>query len=291
MICKSLVEEDYTLLDIFVRYIKKFEFIPMELIVNRLNRKFTQKEIVARIQKLTKLKLIERHPTSEAYRLRFLGLDCLAIHRLVLKNVLSAFGDKIGEGKESELYQAISTSNSLVAVKFHKIGKEFRNVSKARSYGENLGGSTWVIRSIVSGRREAEALSILNKFDIQGIPKFYGNALHSVVIEYIDGVNLFEVKDLEDPAEIFYQIVDIVKNAYWKAGLVHGDLSEYNVIVDIDNGKSYIIDWPQYITTVDPRALEVLRKDLQHIVSFFKKKFRLDVDLDEVFKYVLEKRQ
>ena len=261
----------------------------MELIVNRLDKKFTQKEIVARIRKLTKMKLIERHPTSEAYRLRFLGLDCVAIHRLVLKNVLSAFGDKIGEGKESELYQAISTTNSLVAVKFHKIGKEFRNVSKARSYGENFGSSTWIIRSIVSGRREAEALSTLNKFDIQGIPKFYGNALHSVVIEYINGVNLFEVKDLEDPAEVFYQIVDIVKNVYWKAGLVHGDLSEYNVIVDTDNGKSYIIDWPQYITTVDPRALEVLRKDLQHIVSFFKKKFRLDVDLDEVFKYVLEK--
>ncbi|MDK6028254.1 RIO1 family regulatory kinase/ATPase [Ignisphaera sp. 4213-co] len=285
---RSLVDDDFIVLNYFVRSLKRYEYVPLEIIINNFREKFTQKELIARIKKLAKMKLIERHPTFEAYRIKFLGLDCLALHRLVKKNVITAIGDKIGEGKESELFQAISSDNMLVAIKFHKIGKEFRNVVKTRSYGEGFENSSWIIKSIISGRREAEALNILNKHGVEGVPKFYGAALHSVVIEFIPGVNLYEVESLEDPTEVFHQIVDIVKNAYWKAGLVHGDLSEYNVIIDIDNNKSYIIDWPQYFATVNPIALEVLKKDLYHIISFFKRKFRMNIDLDKILEYVLE---
>lgn len=224
----------------------------------------------------------------EAYRLCFLGLDCVALHRLVMKNIVKAIGDEIGVGKESKLYMGISEDGGTVVIKFHRIWKSFRNISKVRSYGNETKGTSWLIKSIVSGSREREALTILNRYSINGVPKFYGGALHAVVIEYIPGVDLYAVEYLENPEEVLQQIIDIIKNAYSKAKLIHGDLSEHNVIINLENMKSYIIDWPQYVSTANPRAYEVLKKDVENILKFFKRKFKLDKDLNEVIRYIMK---
>ena len=282
------MDEDFLILEYFVANLKKYEYIPVEVIVRSFEKRFSQKEIIARLKKLAKMKLIERNPSTEAYRLRFLGLDCVALHRLVKRDVVKAIGDRIGGGKESILFQAIANDESMVTIKFHRIGRSFRNISRVRAYGESFSSSTWLVKSIVSGSREREALTILNKYGVKGVPKFYGGALHSVVIEYINGVDLYELDTLENPEEILNQIIDTIKDAYWKAGIVHGDLSEYNVIVDLEKNRSYIIDWPQYVTKADPNALAVLKNDIQHILNFFRRKFRVIRDLNETLKYVLE---
>jgi len=285
---KKLVNEDFQLLEYIVFNLKKFEYIPLEIIVKHFKKKLTEKEIIARIKKLAKMKLVERHPIMEAYRLRFLGLDCIALHKLVVKNVVKAIGDEIGTGKESKLYTGISEDDSVVVIKFHRIWKSFRNISKVRSYGNDVEGATWLIKSIVSGRREREALTILNRCLVNGIPKLYGGALHAVVIEHIPGRDLYTVTHLDNPEEVMQQIIDIVKEAYIKAKLVHGDLSEYNIMVNLENMRSYIIDWPQCVSTADPKAYEVLKKDVGNVLKFFRRRFRINKDLNEVVKYIVE---
>jgi|UniRef100_A0A7J2U0J7 RIO kinase 2 len=285
---KKLTNDDFQLLEHFISNLKKFEYIPLEVIVKHFKKRFTEKEIVARVKKLAKMKLIERHPITEAYKLRFLGLDCAALHRLVTKDVIKAIGDEIGTGKESKLYIGISEDDSIVVVKFYRIWKSFRNISKMRSYGNDVGGVTWLVKSIVSGRREREALTILNKHSVDGVPKLYGGALHAVVIEYIPGRDLYAVTQFDNPEEILQQIIDIIKEAYIKANIVHGDLSEYNVVIDLEDMKSYIIDWPQYVSTAEPKAYEVLRRDVENVLKFFRRKFRVDKDLNEVIKYIVE---
>ncbi|MEM4040673.1 MAG: RIO1 family regulatory kinase/ATPase, partial [Ignisphaera sp.] len=122
------------------------------------------------------------------------------------------------------------------------------------------------------------------------VPKIYGGILHTVVIEFIDGLMLYEVKELSDPYSVFNQIISTVKTIYKTVGIVHGDLSEYNILVNSsdDVEKIYIIDWPQYILVTDPMALQLLERDIKHIVGFFRRRFHLDVSLEETFKYVLE---
>ncbi len=49
-------------------------------------------------------------------------------------------------------------------------------------------------------------------------------------------------------------------------GVVHGDLSEYNVFVS-DEGVT-VIDWPQYVEVGDERAGELLERDVGEMTDF-----------------------
>ena len=53
--------------------------------------------------------------------------------------------------------------------------------------------------------------------------------------------------------------------AYVK-GVVHGDLSEYNVFVS-DEGVT-VIDWPQYVEVGDERAKGLLERDVGEMTDF-----------------------
>ena len=283
---RKLADEDFVILRFFVRNLKKFEYIPVEYIAQKLKR-FTPKELDARLRKLHKLKVIERHPTMNAYRLKVLGLDCYALKVLADRGILKAIGDMVGVGKESDIFRALDGSDNLVVVKFFRIGRtSFRHVTKVRDYGIAFERGTWLVRSIVAGKREREALKVLNECQVPNVPKLRGGYLHAVVMEYFEGTELFEVKELSDPEGVLSEILETVRIAYWRAKIVHGDLSEYNIIITPDE-KPVVIDWPQYVTTVDPNAKRILERDVLYITRFFRKKFGVPIEFEEALQYVL----
>ncbi|MEM3980786.1 MAG: RIO1 family regulatory kinase/ATPase, partial [Ignisphaera sp.] len=281
------MDDDFRFLGFIIKKIRQYEYIPIEHIVKRFEHKFSQKEIVARIKKLTRLKLLSKHPSMEAYRITFLGLDCMSLKLLADKNIVKAIGDIIGIGKESEVYRGLTENDDLVAIKFYKIGKQsFRHIAKYRGYySDDIEHSSWIRRSIIAGKREKEVLEILNNHTIPGIPKLYGGALHSIVIEYIDGVRLNEIEQVEDPLNIFEQIIEILRRVYRDAGIIHGDLSEYNIMISYKGVKEqvYIIDWPQYTSANSPFAISLLKRDIENIVKFFRRHYMLEIDVQEVF--------
>ncbi|MEM4646641.1 MAG: RIO1 family regulatory kinase/ATPase, partial [Zestosphaera sp.] len=71
----------------------------------------------------------------------------------------------------------------------------------------------------------------------------------------------------EEYSTIFQQIIEDVRKAYLKAKLVHGDLSEYNVM--IWNKRHYIIDVSQAVPITHPNATNLLQRDLRNIIRFF----------------------
>jgi len=290
IVYRSLVEQDFKLLEVFVKFLGRYEYVPIEVVSSRIS--LSPKELDARLRKLVKLKILERHPTMNAYRLRFLGLDCAALHRLVRRDVLKAIGDRVGTGKESEIYQGIASDGSVVAVKFYRIGRQsFRRVTVTRDYGVSFERGTWILRSVIAGEREVSALAALNKVGVPHVPKLYGGALHAVVIEFIDGVELYVLRELTDPKGVLRKLIETVRLAYWRARIVHGDLSEFNVIVSVRNNEEvpYIIDWPQYVESEHPEALKLLERDVRYVVRFFNKRFRLSINFKDVLEYVLRK--
>ncbi|MEM2706735.1 MAG: serine/threonine protein kinase, partial [Ignisphaera sp.] len=124
IIYRKLVPEDFILLRFLVRNLNKFEYVPLDFVVRKFEERYTQKEIVARIKKLFQLKLLVKHPTIESYRVTFLGLDCLALNILVYKDVIKAIDDRIGIGKESEIYRGLGNDDKLIAIKFYRIGRQ-----------------------------------------------------------------------------------------------------------------------------------------------------------------------
>jgi RIO kinase 1 len=72
---------------------------------------------------------------------------------------------------------------------------------------------------------------------------------------------------LSSPTGWYKAILDIVKQLYTKAKLVHGDLSEYNIMVP--NGYPVLIDFGQAVTTEHPQAKAFLERDIENLNHYF----------------------
>jgi RIO kinase 2 len=106
----------------------------------------------------------------------------------------------------------------------------------------------------------------------------------------IEGAELAEYKEVPRPEKILGEILRNTRKAYLKAGIIHADLSEYNIILQ-PNGHILIIDWPQYVNKEHPNAEELLTRDVQNILQFFKRKHKLNADLKEAMRYVIGARR
>lgn len=75
--------------------------------------------------------------------------------------------------------------------------------------------------------------------------------------------------------EAYVQTILIMRHLYQRCKLVHGDLSEYNLLWH--KGQVYVIDVSQSVGTDHPAALDFLRKDSSNVNDYFSKVGRLDV--------------
>jgi len=103
------------------------------------------------------------------------------------------------------------------------------------------------------------------------MPIFYkGNIL---VMEWIGdekpAPTLHEMKEIRESEKLFKKILDAYKKIYNSAKLVHGDFSEYNILIYKDN--PYIIDVSQAIPSTAPAAETLLERDIKNIVLIAKK--------------------
>jgi RIO kinase 1 len=72
--------------------------------------------------------------------------------------------------------------------------------------------------------------------------------------------------ELEDPVAVYADILLFMKKLYQDAGLVHADLSEFNILY----GKHlYVIDMGQAVTPEHPRAQFFLARDISNVNRYF----------------------
>ncbi len=69
------------------------------------------------------------------------------------------------------------------------------------------------------------------------------------------------------------------------AGLVHADLSEYNILVK--GKKPYLIDFGQAVVLKHPNASAFLERDIKNILQYFKKAYRIEKDFDIAYRQVV----
>jgi RIO kinase 2 len=103
-----------------------------------------------------------------------------------------------------------------------------------------------------------------------------------IAMTYITGNRLCDTH-LDNPEEIFIEIMDQIKIAY-STGYIHGDLSEYNIMYD--GNTTWIIDWPQWVPPDHENAGEILDHDLKTVCTFFNRKFRTSYDHNEIMREI-----
>ncbi|MEM3592334.1 MAG: serine protein kinase RIO [Candidatus Micrarchaeia archaeon] len=93
-----------------------------------------------------------------------------------------------------------------------------------------------------------------------------------------------------EPKKNFNQIIKEIKKLY-SIGLVHSDLSEYNILVTTDSegkkSKLHIIDVGQTVLIDHPMANEFFERDIKNLIRYFSE-FGVKADADEIIKEIKE---
>jgi len=275
---RTLHKYELRILGVIERLMKRYSWVPEEQI--RHAAELSESEMAYRIGRLMECGMVRYNTVPyDGYALVFTGYDTLALHALVKNGTISAIGALIGEGKESVVYEALGLCP--VAIKFHRVGqRSFSAARTKREYMPEEGHVPWIFASRLSAEREFAALTALQETVCVPLP--VARNRHAVVMSLIAGANLNRCP-LDDPEGMLSAILANVKAAY-RAGVIHADLSEFNVMVA--DGKPVLIDWPQWIATSHPNAGQVLEKDLTTILTFFKRKYHISSTPEDALRCV-----
>ena len=283
---RTLENEDLRVLQIVETAMSEHEFVPKEQVA-KFSKLSLERDVDFRITRLSKLGLIyQMRGAYVGYTLNYAGYDCLAINALVKGGIIDAFGKSLGVGKEADVFDALNSKGERIAVKFHRLGRiSFRQTRRTRGYTPQHVG--WLYQSRLAAEKEYEALSLLYPCKV-AVPKPVSQTRHVVAMGMIEGAELAHWRRIPKPGTILKKILCNVRKAYLKAGVVHADLSEYNIMLKPNRGI-LIIDWPQYVTKNHPNAEQLLSRDVQNVLQYFRRKHKLAAELDKSLDYVTGK--
>jgi RIO kinase 2 len=275
---RSLNKYEKTILLALERGMERYSWVPLEQL--KTTTKLSDSEISYRLSRLIAWGMVRFNPVPyDGYALVFGGYDTLALATLTRKGTISALGTQIGEGKESVVYDALGLGP--VAIKFHRVGgRSFASARLNREYMPDDGHCPWLIASKKSAEREYLALTSLHP--AVSVPLPIDQNRHTVVMSLVNGQNLNRCR-LDEPAMVLDEILENVQKAY-RAGIIHADLSEYNILMD--EGKCVLIDWPQWMETGHRNAQTILERDIDNILAYFLRKYRLVYDREDAIRCV-----
>jgi len=276
---RTLNKYEKSILTTLERGMKRYAWVPLEQI--KLATKLSESEVNYRLARLIAWGMVRFNPVPyDGYALVFGGYDTLALSALARNGTISALGSRIGEGKESVVYEALGLGP--VAIKFHRIGqRSFSSARVNREYMPEEGHCPWLIASRRSAEREYLALTTLHPK--VSVPLPIAQNRHTVVMALINGPNLNHCR-LEEPQQTLDEILTNAAHAYHE-GIIHADLSAYNVLME--EGRCVIIDWPQWVGTSHPNAQSILERDIENILSYFKRKYNVKYDRGDAMRCVI----
>ncbi len=283
---KELDSKDLRILQGIEVGMKHYEWVPMDELLKITKIPFSTLEYKLRLLKKKNLVVMTNAP-YEGYQIYFDAYDTLAVNTFVKRGTISAIGDEIGVGKESVVVEAIKEPELVlgepqgVIIKFHREGRtSFKSVKRVRSHLENKEHFSWIYAARLAAKREADIMNRL--YPDVSVPRLIDNNRHALVMEIAEGDLLYRTK-LEDPGWFFDRIMEQLKKIYAK-GIIHSDLSAYNVFVY--DGGVQIIDWPQYVEINHPHADELLERDVRNLLKYFKRKYGLDRDVPAILEEI-----
>ncbi|KAH9491730.1 Serine/threonine-protein kinase RIO1 [Bulinus truncatus] len=220
----------------------------------------------------------------------------MILYRLLSKGTLLEINGAISTGKEANVYHATAKDGTDKAIKIYKtsilifkdrdryVTGEFRF-----RHGYCKSNPRKMVR--LWAEKEMRNLTRMHKAQIP-CPEPILLKNNVLLMGFIgeDGVAAPLLKDASFPdskaRELYLDIILMVRRLYHECKLIHGDLSEFNMLYF--KGKAYIIDVSQSVEHEHPHAMEFLRKDLTNITEFFRKKNVPTMTVKELFEFVTD---
>ena len=210
-----------------------------------------------------------------------------ALYKLVQDGHIEAFGGPLSTGKEANVYLAAS-SDGEVAVKVYRINaSDFRTMRDYLDGDPRFEGIGSDKKKVVVAWTKKEFANLKRARDAGvRVPEPIAVQRNVLVMEFLgrDGERarrLNEV-DVENPRTAYEVVREYMRRLY-DAGLVHGDLSEYNLVVH--EGELTVLDLGQAVTVHHPNYREFLERDCENVANFFARQ-GLDVTPEDLLSFV-----
>ena len=180
----------------------------------------------------------------------------------------------VSSGKEARVYWATTKEGTDLAVKIYLTSSaEFkRGMHKYIEGDPRFKDVKHDTRSLMAVWAQKEFRNLGEAYAAKvRVPKPMAVKSNVVVMEFIgkEGVSAPSLKEQPpaNPERVYKIIVNSVKRLYQKAKIVHGDLSEYNIMTW--KGRPIIFDVSQSVSIQHPMADFMLIRDLTNVNRFF----------------------
>lgn len=216
----------------------------------------------------------------------------MVIYSFLKSGVLYEVHGVVNAGKESRVYWGKNKEGKELAVKIYLTASaEFKKGMLKYIEGDyRFKGVKRDTRSLIFAwaQKEFRNLEQASRAKVR-VPNPVAVKNNVLVMEFIgkDGVSAPSLKEQlpSNPEKVYNTLLTYLGRLYRKAGLVHGDLSEYNIMVW--KGKPVIFDVSQAVPTSHPMAEFFLRRDLANVNRFFSRLGVKVLSVDEVYKQVV----
>lgn len=274
---RYMSSDDFRVLTAVEMGMKNHELVPGALVATIANLKHGGCH--KHLRELCKQKLLsyERGKRYDGYRLTNMGYDYLALKTLCSQGLVQSVGNQIGVGKESDIYVAANEEGRELVLKISRLGRVcFRKLKEKRDYHKHRNKASWIYLSRLAAVKEFAFMKALHDRGFP-VPEPVGFNRHCILMELIKGHPLCHVHDLEDPAQLYDQLMDLLVKL-GNCGLIHGDFNEFNLMLSSED-KPTLIDFPQMMSTSHPNAEWYFDRDVNCVREFFKKRFGYESEL------------
>ncbi|CEF64854.1 Serine/threonine-protein kinase RIO3 [Strongyloides ratti] len=194
----------------------------------------------------------------------------LIIFKLIQRNELDTVEGIIASGKESIVLHAKKEEWNFAIKVYKKTLSEFKNRNEYvkddfRFKNPRHVLKVWTLREFLNLRR-------LMKAEINAPEPLYVKKNVLVMRMIGEDKPALKLKDVlfqdEESKELAFKMVEkIICDMYKNCKLVHGDLSEFNLLYH--KGVIYVIDVSQAMDLSHPNSLVFLLRDIENILNFF----------------------
>ncbi len=218
----------------------------------------------------------------------------LNLYHLSNKGVISELRGVVSSGKEARVYAGLDADNNPIAVKiFLTWTAEFKKGRLKYILGDpRFEGIDTSTVKLINAWASKEYKNLTKAYDAGVyVPKPIDHYRNIIVMEFVGkdftpAPTLREYKNIRGLTTfILLQILRQIKILYDYAGLVHADLSEYNIFYF--KRKPILFDFGQAVVKAHPNAETFLARDVMNILNFFSENGVETPSYEDVLEFIL----
>jgi RIO kinase 1 len=232
----------------------------------------------------------ERKTESEVWDRQTLD----AIYHFMKRGLIDTVEHPISTGKEANVFYALDPDGEPLVVKVYRTSTaDFRGIEEYIMGDPRFPGRRTNKRQVIFAWARKEFLNLRRAFDADvPVPEPYDFRKNVLAMSYVGKEDMAapEVRNvrLEDPEAFYDQVMEAAATLFQEARLVHGDLSEYNILV-VD-GAPVLIDLGQAMLVKHPRAVELMDRDCANMARFWSRR-GVDTSEEEVWRRITGKER